>query len=31
LRIEEEREAFLRIRDRLLRDQLYNGKYVAIF
>jgi hypothetical protein len=31
LRIEEEREAFLKIRERLLRDQLYNGKYVAIF
>jgi len=31
LRIEEEREAFLKIRDKLIRDPLYNGKYVAIF
>jgi len=31
LRIEEEREAFLKIRDKLLRDPLYAGKYVAVF
>ena len=31
LRIEEEREAFLKIRDKLIQDPLYTGKYVAIF
>lgn len=31
LRIEEEREAFLKIRDKLIRDPFYNGKYVAVF
>lgn len=31
LRIEEEREAFSKIRDRLIRDPAYNGKYVAVF
>jgi len=31
LRIEEEREAFLKIRDELIRDPAYNGKYVAVF
>lgn len=31
LQIEEEREAFLKIRDKLIQDPLYNGKYVAIF
>jgi hypothetical protein len=31
LRIEEEREAFLKIRDKLIRDPLYTGKYVAVF
>jgi len=31
LRIEEEREAFLKIRDKLIRDPLYTGKYVATF
>jgi hypothetical protein len=31
LRIEDEREAFLKIRDELIRDPFYNGKYVAIF
>ncbi|MCQ5363342.1 MAG: hypothetical protein NO482_08095 [Candidatus Methanomethylicia archaeon] len=30
LRIEEEREAFLKIRDKLVQDPNYNGKYVAI-
>jgi hypothetical protein len=30
LRIEEEREAFLKIRDKLIQDPNYNGKYVAI-
>jgi len=30
LRIEEEREAFLKIRDKLMQDPNYNGKYVAI-
>ncbi|MBO3832897.1 MAG: hypothetical protein FGF51_05865 [Candidatus Brockarchaeota archaeon] len=31
IRVEEEREAFLKIRDKLMRDPFYNGKYVAIF
>lgn len=31
IRIEEEREAFLKIRDKLIRDPFYNGKYVAVF
>jgi len=31
MRIEDEREAFLKIRDKLLRDPLYTGKYVAVF
>jgi len=31
LRIEEEREAFLKIRDKLIRDPLYTGKYIAVF
>lgn len=31
LRIEEERDAFLKIRDKLIQDPHYNGKYVAIF
>jgi predicted transcriptional regulator len=31
LRIEEEREAFLKIRDKLIHDPFYNGKYVAVF
>jgi hypothetical protein len=31
LRIEEEREAFLKIQDELVRDPSYNGKYVAVF
>ena len=31
MRIEEEREEFLKIKDRLIRDPLYAGKYVAIF
>ncbi|MEM2491032.1 MAG: hypothetical protein QXG96_02415, partial [Candidatus Bathyarchaeia archaeon] len=31
LRLEEEREAFLRMRDGLLRDPSYAGKYVAVF
>ena len=31
LRIEEEREAFLKIRDKLIRDPFYNGKYVTVF
>ncbi len=31
LRMEEEREAFLKIRDKLIRDPFYNGKYVAVF
>ena len=30
LRIEEEREAFLKIRDKLMQDPNYNGKYIAI-
>jgi hypothetical protein len=30
LRIEEEREAFLKIRDKLVQNPNYNGKYVAI-
>jgi len=30
LRIEEERETFLKIRDKLMQDPNYNGKYVAI-
>jgi len=29
--IEEEREAFLTIRDKLTADPSYNGKYVAVF
>jgi len=31
LRLEEEREAFLKIRDKLVQDPRYNGKFVAIF
>jgi len=31
LRIEEEREALLKVQDSLLRDPSYRGKYVAIF
>jgi hypothetical protein len=31
LRLEEEREAFLKIRDKLIQDPLYTGKYVAVF
>ena len=31
LRIEEEREAFLKLRDELIRDSRYNGKYIAVF
>ena len=31
LRIEEEREAFLKVRDDLIRDSRYCGKYVAVF
>jgi hypothetical protein len=31
LRIEEERRAFLKIKDKLIKDPQYNGKYVAIF
>ncbi|MGC9201688.1 MAG: hypothetical protein ACP5HX_03430 [Thermoproteota archaeon] len=31
IRIEEEREALLKIRDKLIQDPHYNGKYVAIF
>jgi Tfp pilus assembly protein PilP len=31
LRIEEEREAFLKMRDELIRNPVYNGKYVAVF
>jgi len=31
LRIEEEREAFLKVRDELIRNPVYNGKYVAVF
>ena len=31
LRIEEEREAFLKIRDKLIRDPRSKGKYVAVF
>ena len=31
MRIEDEREAYLKIRDKLIKDQKYNGKYVAIF
>lgn len=31
LRIEEEREAFLKIRDKLIRDPRSEGKYVAVF
>jgi hypothetical protein len=31
LRIEAERDAFLRIKDELLRDPNYAGKYVAVF
>jgi len=27
----DEREAFLKIRDKLIRDSLYTGKYVAVF
>jgi hypothetical protein len=30
LRIEEERKAFLKIRDKLVQDPNYNGQYVAI-
>ena len=30
LRIEEEREAFSKIKDELVRDPKYNGKYVAV-
>ncbi|MBO3754359.1 MAG: hypothetical protein FGF53_05730 [Candidatus Brockarchaeota archaeon] len=29
--IEEEGEAFLKIRDKLVQDSLYTGKYVAVF
>jgi len=31
LQIEEEREAFLKLRDGLIRDPRYNGKYIAVF
>ena len=31
LRIEEEREAFLKIRDKLIKDPKYKGKYIAVF
>ncbi|MEM2842136.1 MAG: hypothetical protein QW201_02410 [Thermoproteota archaeon] len=31
LRVEEEREAFLKIRDKLVHDPIYTGKYVAVF
>lgn len=31
LQIEEEREAFLKIRDKLIADPSYKGKYVAVF
>lgn len=31
LRIEEERETFLKLRDELIRDVRYNGKYIAVF
>lgn len=31
MQIEDEREAFLKIRDKLIKDPKYNGKYVAIF
>lgn len=30
LRVEEERDAFLRVRDELVKDPRYKGKYVAI-
>jgi len=31
LQIEEERKAFLKIKDKLAKDPQYSGKYVAIF
>jgi len=31
LRLEEERSAFLKVRDRLIRDARYRGKYIAVF
>jgi len=31
LRIEEEREAFLKMRNELIRNPVYNRKYVAVF
>ncbi|MGC8912104.1 MAG: hypothetical protein ACP5K8_08510 [Nitrososphaeria archaeon] len=31
LRIEDEREAFLKIRDKLIHDPNYSGKYIAVF
>ncbi len=31
MRIEDEREAFLKIRDKLIRDPNYTGKYIAVF
>jgi len=31
LQIEEERKAFLKIKDKLIKDPQYDGKYVAIF
>jgi len=31
LRVEEEREAFLKIREKLIQDPRYTGKYVAVF
>ena len=31
MQIEDEREAYLKIRDKLIEDPKYNGKYVAIF
>jgi len=31
LQVEEERKAFLKIKDKLAKDPQYNGKYVAIF
>lgn len=31
LRVEEEREAFSKLKDKLIQDPNYNGKYVAVF
>lgn len=31
LRIEEEREAFLKVRDKLIQDPSYKGRFVAVF